>query len=144
MTLTEKIAYLKGLADGLDLDKESTKESRILSVIIEVLEEMGYAIEDLEEADAEIIEGLDAVSEDLEDVEEILFDEIEDGCGCDDCHCGDDEEDFFEIECPNCDEELMIDAAVLEAGEITCPNCGDVFALDLVEDDEDEDEDKED
>jgi hypothetical protein len=141
MTISEKVAYLKGLADGLDLDKEATKESKLLVAIIDVLEEVGYSIEDIEEAYELLNEGLDAVSEDLEDVEDILFcDEDECDCECNcDGDCGDD--DFFEIECPNCNENLVIDEGVLEAGQIVCPNCGDAFALDLVdEDEEDEDE----
>lgn len=136
MTISEKVAYLKGLADGLDLDKESTKESKLLVAIIDVLEEVGYSIEDMEEACELLNEGLDAVSEDLEDVEDILFsDDDECDCGCD-CDCGDD--DFFEIDCPNCNEKLVIDENVLEAGQVVCPNCGDAFALDLVDEDEEE------
>ncbi|MBP1758282.1 MAG: hypothetical protein H6Q61_531 [Firmicutes bacterium] len=69
MTINEKVAYLKGLADGLELDKEPTKEGKLLKVIIEVLEEIGFALEELEETDQLLSEGLDAVSEDLEDVE---------------------------------------------------------------------------
>ncbi len=134
MTISEKVAYLKGLADGLDLDKESTKESKILGVMIDLLEEISYAIEDLEETDLVLSEGLDAVSEDLEDVEALLFDDLDEMEDEDEL-----DEQFFEVECPNCGEDLHIDSSVLNAGQITCPNCGDIFALDLV-DDEDEDE----
>ena len=38
MTISEKVAYLKGLADGLDLDKEPSKEGKIIAKIIDVLE----------------------------------------------------------------------------------------------------------
>jgi len=134
MTISEKVAYLKGLADGLELDKETSKESKVLSSIIDLLEEVGFAIEDLEEASGLLNEGLDAVSEDLEDVEDILF------CDDDECDCGCEEDDFFEIACPNCEEDLVIDEDVLEAGQIACPNCGEVFALDLVDEDEEEDD----
>ena len=34
MTITEKVAYLKGLADGLDLDKEPSKEAKLLTKIM--------------------------------------------------------------------------------------------------------------
>ena len=136
MTITEKVAYLKGLADGLDLDKDSSKESKLLTAIIDVLEEVSFAIEDLEEASELLNEGLDAVSEDLEDVEDLLFSD-DDDCGCD-CDC--DDRDFFEMSCPSCEEGLVIDEAVLEAGQITCPNCGEAFALDLVDEDEDEED----
>ena len=88
MTITEKIAYLKGLADGLELEKEKSKESKLLVEMVGILEEIGYAIEDLEEASELLTEGLDVVSEDLEDVETILFSEEEHGCDCGcDCDC---------------------------------------------------------
>ncbi len=139
MTITEKVAYLKGMADGMELDKESGKEAKLLKVVIDVLEEIGYAIEDLEEADELLHDGLDAVSEDLEDVESLLFDEDdedEDDCDCD-CCCGD---DFFEVECPNCGADLVIDDAVLLKGKIECPGCEETFSLDFVDEDEDEED----
>ena len=129
MTITEKVAYLKGLADGLAIDTEKSKEGKLISVIIDILEEMGMSIEDLEENTTALGEELDAVSDDLADVEEILFededDEDEDGCCCGE----EDDDDFFEVECPNCQEPLVIDEDVLEAGVIECPNCHSQFAV---------------
>ena len=147
MTITEKVAYLKGLADGLDLDKDPSKEGKLISKIIDILEDIGLAVEDLEEEVEVIGEELEAMSEDLEDVEEIVFDEF-DYDDDDDDDDDDDEEfdfsdlgdDFFEIECPECGEDLVIDESIFDVGEIACPNCGNKFALDLV-DEEEEDED---
>lgn len=70
MTITEKVAYLKGLSDGLGIDTEKSKEGKLISVIIDILEEMGMSIEDLEENATALGEELDAVSDDLADVEE--------------------------------------------------------------------------
>ena len=129
MTITEKVAYLKGLADGLAIDTEKSKEGKLISVIIDILEEMGMSIEDLEENTTALGEELDAVSDDLADVEEILYEDDEDEDE-DECCCGeDDEDDFFEVECPNCPEPLVIDEDVLEAGVIECPNCHSQFAV---------------
>ena len=72
MTITEKAAYLKGLAEGLDLDKDS-KEGKLFAAIIDLLDEMAEEVTSLDEDIVELAEGLDAVSEDLEDVEEIIF-----------------------------------------------------------------------
>lgn len=44
--LFEKISYLKGLAEGLDLDNES-KEGKVLVKLIDVLQEMYEEIDDL-------------------------------------------------------------------------------------------------
>ena len=144
MTITEKVAYLKGLADGLDLDKDPSKEGKLISKIIDILEDIGLAVEDLEEEVEVIGEELDAMSEDLADVEEMVFDEFDDE---DDDEDEDDEfdfadlgDDFFEIECPECGEDLVIDESIFEVGEIDCPNCGNKFALDLVDEEEDDED----
>ena len=129
MTISEKVAYLKGLAEGLDLDTAKSKEGKLISVMIGILEEIGMSIEDLEENTVALGEELDAVSDDLADVEKAVFEDDEDDCCCDD-----EDDDFFEVECPNCGETLVIDEDVLEEGAIQCPNCKEKFALDLSDD----------
>ena len=127
MTISEKVAYLKGLAEGLNIDTEKSKEGKLISVMIGILEEIGMSIEDLEESAEALGEEIDAISDDLSDVEKVVYDdedEDDDECGCDD-------DDFFEVECPNCGETLMIDESVLEEGVIQCPGCKQKFALDL-------------
>lgn len=127
MTISEKVAYLKGLAEGLGIDTEKSKEGKLLNVIIGILEEVGMSIEDLEDSVEALGEELDAVSDDLEDVEDVLFDEDDE----DDDEDEDEGEDFFQVECPSCGEDLYIDESVLEAGSIECPNCKGKFALDI-------------
>ncbi|MDD4509568.1 MAG: hypothetical protein PHY23_01415 [Oscillospiraceae bacterium] len=130
MTITEKVAYLKGLAEGLKLDPEESKESKILSVMMDILEDVGLTIADLEENALALGDEIDALSDDLSDVEEIIYDDDEfDCCDDEDCHCHDEEEDFFEMECPSCGEALVIDEAVMEQGSIACPSCGQNFTL---------------
>lgn len=126
MTISEKVAYLKGLAEGLNLDTEKSKEGKLISVMIGILEEMGLSIEALEDDMEDLGEELDAVSEDLSDVEELVYDEDED-----DYDDYDEDEDFFEVACPTCGADIVIDEDVLEAGVVECPGCGDRFAIDL-------------
>ena len=57
MEITEKVAYLKGLAEGLGLDG-STKEGKILSVMIDVLDDIALELQDLQDAQEEMEEGL--------------------------------------------------------------------------------------
>ena len=130
MTISEKVAYLKGLAEGLDLDTSKSKEGKLISVMIGILEEIGLSIEDLEENAEALGEEIDAISDDLSDVEKAVFEDEDedDACGC---GCEDEDDDFFEIECPNCKEDLVIDDAVLESGVVQCPNCKEKFALEL-------------
>lgn len=133
MTISEKVAYLKGLAEGLELDTQKSKEGKLISVMIGILEEIGLSIEDLEENSLALGEEIDALSDDLSDVEDVVFDEEDDE--------DDEDEDFFEVECPNCEEPLVIDDEALAEGVITCPNCETKFALDLSDDTVDADED---
>ena len=134
MTITEKVAYLKGLSDGLGIDTEKSKEGKLISVIIDILEEMGMSIEDLEENATALGEELDAVSDDLADVEELLYGDDEDE---------DDDEEYFETTCPVCEEEIVVDEDTLESGEIRCPNCGEKLEFDLSDLADAEDEDQE-
>lgn len=127
MTISEKVAYLKGLAEGLDLDTQKSKEGKLISVMIGILEEVALSIEDLDENALALGEEIDALSDDLADVESIVYDEDED-------EDDDEDEDFFEVECPNCEEPLVIDEDALEEGVVVCPNCETKFALDLTDD----------
>ena len=129
MGVSEKVAYLKGLAEGLGLDAES-KEGKLFAAIIDVLDEMAEEVLDLEEEMADIEEGLDAVSDDLSEVEETLY-ELEDEFDDDDDEDEEDEEDCFMTTCPACEEEIFFDETVLEDGEVVCPNCGEKLEFDL-------------
>lgn len=132
MTISEKVAYLKGLAEGLNLDTEKSKEGKLISVMIGILEEIGLSIEDLEENTQALGEEIDVLSDDLSDVEDVVFDEDEDEDEDEDDEDYDD--DWFEVECPTCEEPLVIDDKALADGMIQCPNCHDKFALDLSDD----------
>lgn len=127
MTISEKVAYLKGLAEGLNLDVEKSKEGKLISVIIGILEDLGLSVEDLEDSVQAIGDEIDAITDDLSEMEDAFCDEDSDD--------GDfeDDDDFFEIECPKCEAKLIIDEDVLSAGEITCPNCNQKFELDLTD-----------
>ena len=130
MTISEKVAYLKGLAEGLNLDTENSKEGKLISVMIGILEEIGLSIEDLEENTQALGEEIDVLSDDLSDVEDVVFDEDEDEDEDDEDY----DDDWFEVECPTCEEPLVIDDKALADGMIQCPNCHDKFALDLSDD----------
>ena len=132
MTISEKVAYLKGLAEGLNLDTEKSKEGKLISVMIGILEELAMSVEDLEENALNLGEEIDVLSDDLADVESIVYDEDEDGEDYDD--------DWFEVECPTCGEELVIDDEALAAGEVECPSCGSRFSMELTDDEEEEPE----
>ena len=131
MTISEKVAYLKGLAEGLNIDTDKSKEGKLITVMIDILDEIAMSIEDLEENSLALGEEIDVLSDDLADVEAVVFDEDED-------YVDEDEEEFdddwFEVECPNCDEVLVVDEGALAEGHIKCPNCDTEYSLDLTDD----------
>lgn len=135
MTISEKVAYLKGLAEGLNLDTEKSKEGKLISVMIGILEELAMTVEDLEENALNLGEEIDALSDDLADVEEVVFDEDEDDGDCDD--------DWFEVECPTCGSDIVVDDEAMANGEVECPSCGTRYAMELTDNAEDEDEEEE-
>ena len=122
MDICEKISYIKGLAEGLELD-ETTKEGKILAAVIDLLGDITEEICDIEDACDDMSEQLDAVDEDLSTVEDIIYDDGDDECccGCDD-EC--DDEDLYEVECPACNDIIYLDEDMLEDEGIDCPNCG--------------------
>lgn len=124
MEISEKVAYLKGLAEGLALDTE-TKEGKLIAAIIDVLDEMSIRFEDIDDNLVDLEDGLDAVSDDLSEVEEALY-EMDD----DDEELDDDAE-YFETTCPVCQEEIVFGEDTLDSGEIRCPNCGEKLEFDL-------------
>lgn len=129
MDICEKIAYIKGLAEGLNLD-ETKPEGKVLAAIIDLLGDITDEICDIEEGCEEIIEQIDAVDEDLADLESFIYedDEDEDDCDCD-CDCCDDE--VYEIECPACNDVIYLDEEMLEEEGMVCPNCGTELEFDF-------------
>lgn len=126
MGISEKVAYLKGLAEGLKLD-ESTKEGKLLLAIVDVLDEMAEEFADIEDEIVDLEDGLDAVSDDLNDLEEFLYETSDDEDEDDD----DDDDEYFVTTCPECEEEVIFDESVLEDGEVICPNCSAKLEFDL-------------
>lgn len=112
--LKEKVAYLHGLAEGVDLDA-ATKEGRIISGMLDTLGAIVEGIESLEARQSDLEIYLDSIDEELMEIEDEIYQ-------------GDDEE-FVEMECPECHEVVYFDADILDDEdtiEVTCPNCDSV------------------
>lgn len=158
MTTSEKVAYLKGFADGLGLEKEN-KQDKLIAAIIDVLDTVARDLDELEETTYDLGAEIDAVSDDLADVESVVFDEDTDyegydededgyyedsdyavgemeGCCCgghhhhDGDHCCHGHGNFYEVTCPACSNTITIDEDVLALGKIQCPNCGEMLEFD--------------
>lgn len=146
MTVTEKVAYLKGLVEGLGVD-ETTKEGRIVKAVVDVLDNVALSVSDMEQNLSELSEQVDAIDEDLEDIEKDFYGDDD----SDDDDDDDDDVDYYEVTCPNCGEKVYLDDEILSDGAPKCPKCG--AKLDISCDDcgcgcghdhDDDDEDEED
>lgn len=137
MNICEKIAYIKGLAEGLGID-EATKEGKVLTAIIDLLGDITEEICEIEDGCDELMEQIDAVDEDLASLEDIIYEDDDDCdcCDCDcDCDCDDDccdcDDEVYEIECPVCNDIIYLDGEMLEQEGMVCPNCGTELEFDF-------------
>ncbi len=141
--MIEKAMYLKGLCDGVDLDK-STKEGKLIAALIDLVTDLCNEIDDMQSKMSSLEDYCEELDADLGDVEEVLLDlddededEDEDfnpadymnpcdgDCASCDMDCGfddDDDDDLFGDDDDEDDEELYF--------EITCPACGDIINFD--------------
>jgi len=140
MEITEKVAYLKGLVDGLGVDKNSN-EGRIFHAILDVLDDMAYTVSDLETGVAMVSEQMDIMDDDINEIHEEVFGEEDNCCCCGHSHDDDEfDEELYEVVCPSCGDTVCIDEDMIDEGEMNCPGCGEFLEFDL--DDLDLDEEK--
>ena len=137
MTISEKVAYIRGLYDGLGLDASTSGEARILSEVLDVLKQVGLQLDSMDASTNRLYDELDELRDSVADLENAVIDDDDDFEDDD----GDTDEDFFESPCPTCGEDLVVDDEALAAGVVDCPACGGKFALSFEdEDDADQDE----
>ncbi|GHU71666.1 hypothetical protein AGMMS49992_06070 [Clostridia bacterium] len=128
--LSDRVAYLKGLAEGLAIG-ETSKEGRLISAIIEVLGDVVKVLSDLTDKHHELDEYVESIDEDLAELEEALLDEEEDVEDDDDEDDDDDDEEdddgydgLIEYDCPHCGHTIYFDAETFDMQQDnTCPNC---------------------
>ena len=127
MNLTERIAYIRGLAEGLKLD-ENKDEVKVINAIIDLLEDMAYDVTDMEDIVDDVCNQVDEIDEDLSELEEEVYGDYDDCC-CDEDF--DDDDYYYEVTCGKCGEEITVDEDVLLEGEIVCPTCGETLEFDF-------------
>ena len=60
MNLTDKMAYLRGMVDGMELDLTTTKEGKVLGQLLDVMQEMTAYVTDLQTQVDELTERIDS------------------------------------------------------------------------------------
>jgi len=116
--LKERVSYLKGLVEGMNI-QDSTNEGKLLKAIIDVMDDMALAIDDLTEAQEELSDLVDDIDQDLNEVEKLVYEDEE----CD---------GFIDkVQCPNCKEiiEVYDDMIDEDDNTIECPECHEKIAF---------------
>lgn len=136
----EKVAYLRGMLEGMKFDADSDM-GKIVLKLIDIVDDLAHDLTDAEERADVMADYIDELDHDLGEVEEYVYGDDCDCCDDDDCDCccdDDDDDDLYELECPNCGDKIYITEDMLN-GSIECPNCN--TKIDDIEvEDEDEDE----
>ena len=86
MTTSEKVAYLKGLAEGMGV--EDAGQGKLFKVIIDILEDLAMDLADTKDALEDLTDGVEEVSDDLAELEEEFY-----SCECACCCPAEDDED---------------------------------------------------
>lgn len=71
--LLQKVSYLKGLSDGLNINKDKD-EGRLLLETLDVLEELAFAIDDIVFRQDMLLEDMGEIDDDLLDLENYVYD----------------------------------------------------------------------
>lgn len=135
MSLTEKTAYLRGLMDGMGIKAETSDEHKLLSALVDVMDDIAANVEANNESITSLADELDELDDAVTELEEILED---DGADEDE---DDGEEVEYQLDCPECGSPIILDEDTIAGGETVCPHCSQKLSIDVgFEDDEPEED----
>ncbi|MBQ8995666.1 MAG: hypothetical protein IJ091_07605 [Oscillospiraceae bacterium] len=140
MSITEKVAFLKGLIEGSDLQL-GEKETKIFNTLIEVVDDIAQQLTECDDDLTSLYDQVDELEEEIDDIEDdldILFDEYDEDDEEDDDFDYDEEDDpLYEIECSSCGKTFSVDEDTLLSGnEIRCPFCGEKLQFEIFDEDD--------
>lgn len=120
MSLAEKAAYIRGLAEGLDLEADK-KEVRVIKELLELVSEMAGDVDDIGADLTDLYDAVEQIDEDLTMLEDEVFGDV----------MGDYGDEMYEIICPNCQELVHLDEDSLIEGDVICPACGEKIEIEI-------------
>lgn len=137
--LTDKASYLKGLAEGMNLNPEKVSH-RLIGELIELTNAMAAEIESLSKAQTELNEFAEAIDTDLANIEEILFDDgtinAEETEGEEIDPAASDVEITYS--CPGCGKELHFNVSEIDFETYRCPECNELVFPEVTEEEEED------
>ncbi|MCL1789020.1 MAG: hypothetical protein FWG33_01545 [Oscillospiraceae bacterium] len=123
MTISEKVAYIMGLAEGMKIEAD-TNEGKLTLAMLDVLKDIAEELETVDETLDDMAEIVADIEEQVEELDEELF-----GGAYDDYDF--DEDDLYEITCRKCNNTVAVDMSMLDDGAVNCPNCGEKIEFDI-------------
>lgn len=146
MKLSERVSYLKGLMDGMEL--KDSKQGKVLSLMADILADMAEEVQDMQDQIDEVVDVVDAIDEDLGEIENDYYDLDDECCGGEEDGDYDDDDDFddfddddlYEVTCPTCGDTICLNEQMIEEGSMNCPNCGELLEFDFEDEDEADEE----
>lgn len=159
MTLSEKVAYLRGLKTGLNLNQERP-ETKLFNGILDVLDDIALSMDETNVAVETLQDQVLEVDSDLGSLESMLyFSDAEEWDDDEDEDEKEEEEDdadstapatdaepedkpveketeTYAVECPGCATVMQVTEAELLKGSMVCPGCGETLEFELELDEE--------
>lgn len=131
----EKVSYLRGLCDGLDINDEV--QQKMYAAIIDTLDAMADTLDENEATIAELDECVSDIYDALDEFDEELYGDLEDDEEDEDDEDDFDEDDFIEVQCPHCGDTIYFDQEMLSSREeLICPSCNEKVIPAVDEEDE--------
>ena len=145
--LGKRVGYLKGLMEGMDIDKESA-HGKLMTGIVALLGDLSDRVEALDELMDDLNDYVESIDDDLSELEgergaddfDFSEDDVEDdedyddafGSGEDQLHLlhpaeeeeGDEEEALAGNLCPKCSRMFFTALGNADDAEYICPHCG--------------------
>ena len=121
--LSDRVSYLKGLAEGLKLDTEKN-EGKLIEKMLELLSDMAQEYDELRADHDDLSEFVESIDADLGDLEDAVYGDEEDGDEDDGDEDDGEDGNLVEYTCPHCGEEMTFEVDSFDFDEdYLCPNC---------------------
>ncbi|MBR6185828.1 MAG: hypothetical protein IKQ41_06145 [Clostridia bacterium] len=133
--LSDRVSYLKGLAEGLKLDTDKN-EGKLIEKILELLSDMTEEMAAMRGEHNDLSDYVEAIDNDLSDLEDAFFGD-EESDEEDDGEDVDEDDGIVEYTCPHCGEEMTFEVDSFDFDEdYLCPNCHQPLFPETPEDEE--------
>ncbi|MGA8941733.1 MAG: CD1247 N-terminal domain-containing protein [Thermoactinomyces sp.] len=125
--LKRDLSYIQGMLEG-DVNHQEHIEYKAVQRLLDVTDQLVEVSEQMDRRLSELEEYVEAVDEDLNDLELLVYDDEEDL----------EDDEMITVTCPDCGDEVLIDAEDLEDDsiELLCPKCNTVLELEDINDDD--------